>query len=95
LHSLFQTGFIPAHPDPFLSFLVFAAAAYIAQSHELPRQTSFNRRVCRLSPTVEDTVATFLNIDKVFPTRLIPADIGLSGCGRRDTYIVSLERTGL
>ena len=46
------------------------------------------RRVCRLSTFTEETVANFLNIDKVFPALRIPAGIGLSEGKWQDTYIV-------
>jgi len=46
------------------------------------------RRVCRLSTFVKETIANFLNIDKVFPALCIPACIGLSEWKWQDTYIV-------
>ncbi len=63
---------------------------YIKQpNHTASRcQMQSTRRVCRLSTFVKETIANFLNIDKVFPALCIPACIGLSEWKWQDTYIV-------
>jgi hypothetical protein len=51
-------------------------------------QTLSIPRVCRLSTFTKETVANFLDIDKVFPALCIPVGIGLSVWKWQDTYIV-------